>query len=155
MHDGASLKSYDVSAMFAELDCDKKKEQLVAKLLDGGYPSAAAFWSHVEKAKGFRIGKWKFVADPVEVEKILRDDKAFQVREYDRRMRATSGRFYLGMDGDEHVADAALGDIIPSWNRSDGTTKEEPVALERVAAVAEAACRAALQLYGQLSLIAK
>jgi hypothetical protein len=158
MHDGGgkSCSRYDVKASIEEeIESEDSRKEKIKTWLDGGYQSAGAFWRYVKAAQGLAVGDWKFVAEPSEVKRILTDDKAFKVQEYGRRMRATSGRFFLGMDGEEHALDATMGEIIPSWNGPPGTTHPDANALDHVRVVAETACRAALALYGRLGLIAK
>lgn len=133
----------------------KDKKATIGKWLDAGPQAARAFWSHVAASKGLRVEDWVFIADPAQVEAILRDEKRFSVSEYDRRMRATSGRFYLGMDPPQHDRDAAMGAIIPSWNQYPPKGPPDQAALAPVVQAAEDACRDALGKAGLLGVLAK
>ena len=139
-----------------------EQKRLIGKWLDDAR-AAPVFWRMVETRGGLEVGDWKFVAEPSEVVRILRDDAQFLVREYDRRMRAASGRFYLGMDGADHERDAALGDIIPSWNAPEQSSDAYPAprrapdhaALAQVVAAAAAASRAVLAGLGRRTRLAR
>lgn len=128
-----------------EAECSDGARRLrIGTWLDAGQPAARAFWHYVMGQPGgtLRVGTWVFVAEPEKVVRILQDDARFRVTEYDRRMRSTSGRFFLGMDGDEHRRDREMGRIIPSWN--DPNTAPDPTALAQVTATAARAARGVL-----------
>jgi hypothetical protein len=145
----AELDKLETAAALAE------KQAVITSWLDAGPQSARVFWEHVDHAKGLAVGKWKFVADPQLVEQHLLDDTRFSVKEYDRRMRATSGRFFLGMDPPEHDRDAAMGVIIPSWNTFRASATKNAQEIEAVRNRAEQACRAALAGTAQLTQLAR
>jgi cytochrome P450 len=61
--------------------------------------SAATFWRHAEQVGGVRVGDWVFAAHPDDAHDIMADDgSTFSVAEYARRMRSSTGEFFLGMD---------------------------------------------------------
>lgn len=157
MGDGSEQHShrYEIQNALGAERSDDEKIALVGKWLDAKQPAARAFWQFVLDQSGgtYRIGTWVFVAEPEKVVRVLHDDQRFLVTEYDRRMRATSGRFFLGMDGDEHRRDREIGRIIPSWNDPNAPT--DLAVLERVAHTAERAARQVLASAGMRTDLAR
>lgn len=147
--------SYIAKYLESDAETAEDKQATIGKWLDAGPRAAKAFWSYVRRANGLRVGSWVFIAAPAEVKAILQDDKQFSVCEYDRRMRATSGRFYLGLDPPQHDRDAAMGAIIPSWNQYPPKGQPDVAALEALVEAAEDACRDALRKAGMLGVLAK
>jgi cytochrome P450 len=136
---------FDVAAALNALETSAAKKKQIGHWLDADRLVAREFWHHVERCGGLKIGDWNFVADPNDVESVLQNaENRFSVREYNRRMRATSGRFFLGMDGTEHDRDAELGRIIPSWNVPHGGSRRDLEALATVRAEADRVSRAVL-----------
>jgi cytochrome P450 len=98
---------------------------------------AAVFWRYVEQAGGLAIEagtvegerRWVFVGHPQDALDVMGDDGTkFSVKEYGRRMRATTGEFYLGMDAytDRYKRETEAESIIPE--------KPEPVSAAACAA---------------------
>jgi hypothetical protein len=154
--------SSSVATALDALGTDEEKQRLIgqwfdAQRIDANTLPARAFWEHVAHCNGLAVGRWKFVADPHAVRNILENAHGlFTVREYNRRMHATSGRFYLGMDGTEHEGDAQYGAIIPSWNAPLSTPAvQAPAVLEQVRQVAETASRHVLAALGRRTRLAR
>jgi hypothetical protein len=124
-------------------------KQLIRGWLDDWHASFA-FWEYVQRRGGLREADWVFVADPARVLAILRDETSYSVREYDRRMRASSGRFLLGMDAAEHARNTGALRIIPSVNVWDDSPSPAPdeQQLAQLTRVAERAARALLARVG-------
>lgn len=131
------------------------QQQLIGRWLDDDRPSAQAFWDYVALCGGLKVGTWNFVPAPTDIESVLNDDRNFSVTEYDRRMSATSGRFFLGMDDPEHVQDRDTGAIIPSWNVRDSKVEPDYEELERVRKEAATACRVLLLELAQRTRLAR
>jgi cytochrome P450 len=146
----------DIATYLSNRDEDVTQKKLaIRNWLDAGPLASKAFWLQVASSNGLRVDDWVFIADPKLVEAILRDDKHFSVCEYDRRMRATSGSFYLGMDPPQHDRDAAMGAIIPSWNQYPPKCEPDVAALQSIIETADAACADALGKAGMLGVLAK
>ena len=130
--------------------------ELIGKWLDAGRPFARGFWDAVHAREGHRhrvvvtrpsgeLQPVTFFSDRETVLEILNDDRQFLVSEYGRRMRATSGRFFLGLDGTDHRRERQLSAIIPSWN--DPTTRPD---VERLMAVYQLAKHTTLAVLARL-----
>ena len=132
MHGGNPSLSIDITTALSAAGGVEQQKRLIGKWLDKDRATARAFWDYVQECGGLAIGDWKFVADSAQATAVLQDHAAFSVAEYNERMRATSGRFFLGMDGTEHDRDAKLGEIIPSWNRFNQPSYPDPDALRDV-----------------------
>lgn len=142
MYDAPPSKAQGIAAALDDSSKSvEQRQQLIRDWLDEAQ-TARSFWLHVRRQQGLRIGSWVFIADPGQVVNVLNDDVAFSVREYDRRMRGTSGRFILGMDPPEHERDYGVTAIIPSLNAPGHPT--DFAAIERVQEVARRTARAAL-----------
>ncbi|HKP59197.1 MAG TPA: hypothetical protein VJV78_20885 [Polyangiales bacterium] len=155
MHgDGQLPENVDVCTYLEALPDDQNGTARKAQIrtwLDLGPDSALRFWLAVERRGGFKVGDWNFVADHSEILRVLTDrDGVFSVREYGRRMRATSGRFFLGLDEPEHSRDSPSGAIIPGWNHPNS---RQTVA--DVAGVREVAASAALKVLASIGLRAR
>lgn len=150
-----AITASEIAAYLDSFQSDLARQAAIGRFLDAGPQATRAFWSYVEGQRGLRVGAWVFIADPAQVAAVLRNDTEFSVCEYDRRMRATSGRFYLGMDPPEHDRDAAMGAIIPSWNQYPPKGARDTAVLHRVMQVAERACREALANAGLLAKLAQ
>lgn len=149
------MRPDDVGPALAALANVEARQRLIGKWLDTDRPTALAFWKYVEAQQGLVVGKWHFVAHPECAANILRDEQRFSVGEYDRRMRVTSGRFFLGMDREEHEQDKKLGEIIPSWNTFQEPAHVDLAALERVRKLADGVTRRVLGSLARTTEIAR
>jgi cytochrome P450 len=144
----------DMLAALERAQGSEAKQALLRRWLDDN-DTALRFWTLVERKGGLRVElpsadskggqAWSFVADPRLARDILADDGAkFSVCEYARRMRGTTGDFFLGMDpvGPERSNEPSRYD---HESRARAIVPTDAASLEATRAAAERASLGYLQ----------